>query len=72
MSTIRAPRGVRVARIAEHLDDGDLLEGVHLGRRQAGAVVLAHRLDHVVDQPLDRGRSDRGGIDGLGDCRSTG
>ena len=29
---------------------------VHLRRRQADAVILDHRLDHVVDQLLDRPR----------------
>src|SRR5439155_13887396 len=51
-------RSVRVAGIAEHLDDGDLLERVHLGRREPGAIVLAHRLDQVVDEPLDGRRGD--------------
>jgi hypothetical protein len=40
---------------------------VHLRRGQAGAVVLVHGLEHVVDEPLDvRGR-DGLGRHGLGD-----
>src|SRR6185369_9168912 len=42
-------------------------EGVHLGGRQPRAVVLAHRLDHVVDEALHRGGAERRGIDALGD-----
>ena len=46
-------RRVGVARVAEHLDDAHLLRHVHLVGGEAGAVVLAHGLDHVVDEALD-------------------
>ncbi len=49
----RDVRRVRVAGIALHLDDGDLEQRVHLWCGEAGAVVLAHGLDHVVDEALD-------------------
>jgi hypothetical protein len=42
-----------MARMAVHLDDEDVERMVHLGCRQPHAVVLAHRLDHVVDELLD-------------------
>src|SRR5712671_642849 len=50
--------GVGVARVAVHLDHADLLELVHLGSGEPGSVVLAHGLDHVVDQALGPGRAD--------------
>jgi protein-S-isoprenylcysteine O-methyltransferase Ste14 len=40
---------------------------VHLGRRQPGAVVLRHGLEHIVDELLDLGRADSFGRDRLGD-----
>ena len=45
--------GVGVARIAFHLEDDDLLRHVHLRRRQTGAIVFEHRLDEIVDEPLN-------------------
>ena len=36
---------------------------VDLGRRQADAVILDHRLDHVVDQLLDDGIADFAAIE---------
>src|SRR5262249_8243332 len=36
----------------------DLTEHVHLVGGESGAVVLAHGLDHVIDQPLDLWRAD--------------
>src|SRR2546425_9948973 len=39
-------------------DDRDLSRGVPLIRGEARAVVLAHGLDHVVDEPLDLRRTD--------------
>src|SRR5262245_20516244 len=68
----RHRRRVRVAGIAEDLDDRDLLECMHLGGREPGAVVLAHRLDHVVDQPLNGRRPERRGIDALRDLAKHG
>ena len=50
--------GVGIARVAVDLDHANLLELVHLGGREPRAVVLAHGLDHVVDQALDLGRPD--------------
>ena len=39
---------------------------VHLRRRQADAVVLVHRLDHVVDELLEARIPDLGTLDGAG------
>src|ERR1700730_1384900 len=55
---------LRVAWIALSLDDADLLEDMHLRGGQPRAVVLAHGLDQVLDEPLDLGRPDL--IDGYG------
>src|SRR6058998_2106224 len=63
---------VRVARVPEHLDDGDLLGRVYLVRRQPGPVVLAHRLHHVVDESLDLRRANGPGVDGRGDLPQHG
>src|SRR5262249_9175638 len=49
---------IGIARIAVDLDHADLLGNVHLGGREPSAAVLAHGLDHVVDQPLDLARPD--------------
>src|SRR5438445_3852277 len=46
--------GLGITRVGLDLDDGDLLERVNLVGRQSGSVVLAHRLDHVVDEFLRR------------------
>ncbi len=43
---------VGVPRVAVDLDHADLLQHVHLGGGETGAVVLTHRLDHVVDEAL--------------------
>src|SRR5438034_11559127 len=50
-------RGFGIARVGLHLDDGDALEDVDLIGGESCAVVLAHRLDHVVDELLCRGSS---------------
>src|SRR5262249_3406697 len=55
-------RRVGIAGIGGNLDDRDLQERVDLIRGQPRAVVLAHGLDHVVDQPLHVRRPD--GLDG--------
>src|SRR5574342_369253 len=52
----RDARGFRIARVLVDLDDADPLEDVHLRGGEARAVVLAHGLDHVVDEPLRVGR----------------
>src|SRR5262245_29703365 len=49
---------VGIARVLGNLDHADLLERVHLRRGEAGPVVLAHGLDHVVDEPLSLRRPD--------------
>ena len=43
-----------VVRRRREAGDEEAQALVHLRRGQADAVVLAHRLDHVVDQLLDR------------------
>src|SRR5438034_10549887 len=50
-------RGFGIARAGLQLDDGDALEDVDLIAGEACAVVLAQRLDHVVDELLRRGSS---------------
>jgi len=55
---LRALAGWGSQRVAEHLDDADLLERVHLVRGEPGAVVLAHGLDQVVDESLGIPRAD--------------
>ena len=68
ISTVSGMLGrVRVAGIAVHLDHADLLERVHLGRGEAGAIVLAHGLDHVVDEALGVRGPDLLRGDGLGE-----
>src|SRR2546426_7540768 len=44
--------GVWIAGVGLDLDDGDLGQLMDLVAGQAGPVVLVHRVDHVVDQPL--------------------
>ena len=58
---ISAISGTRVARLRRprpssggEAGDEQAHALVHLRRGQADAVILAHRLDHVVDQLLDR------------------
>ena len=49
-----------MSRVRLALEHGDLPGDVHLGRREADADVLVHRLDHVVDETLRLGASDLG------------
>src|SRR5207247_7330523 len=55
---------VRVPRVrCPHLDDAHLQGHADLVRGEPGAVRGAHRLDQIVDQPLDRGDVVDGGRD---------
>ena len=49
-------------------DDEQAHAFVHLRRRQTDAVVLGHRVHHVVDEPLNRRALDAAPLDGLRPC----
>jgi len=49
----RDGRGLRIAGVPLDLQDGDLDRDMDLGRCQPDPVVLAHGLDHVVNEALE-------------------
>ena len=64
--------GIGIAWVLLDAVDDDPARHVDLRRGEPGAVVVVHRLEHVVDQALDLGRRMASGDTGSAIWRSTG